>query len=82
MDNNEKMIRAQEEKNKINTRLFQSLNNLHRKLNEESSARKTDDHRTHVKRDDIKDNRHFGGDRIHHHHSPKHLSRRAHIYIY
>jgi len=68
--NNERLIRAQEEHNQINTQLLQSLNNLKRQINKDSSTKHATTPKSHDRRYDHKGSKHsISVSR--HHHSPR-----------
>jgi hypothetical protein len=78
-EDNERMIRAQEE-------MLQSLNMLQRQVNkyfgtkQAASARQVEASRSHDRRDDHGGSRRTRSVSRHHHHSPGHSTRRAHAH--
>ena len=48
---NQKLMKYQEEKNNINTKLLQSLDNLHKNMDKEEDSRKVEDHNFHARRE-------------------------------
>jgi hypothetical protein len=77
-DDNERIIKYQEEHNHINTQLIQSLNQLQRKIKVESGPRHEEEGRPHARRENYKRSRHSrSASRTHrHHHSPTHSVRK------
>jgi hypothetical protein len=80
-EDNERLIRAQEEQNQINTQLLQSLNMLQRQINkyfgtkQAANARQVETSRSHDRRDDQRGSRNSRS-AIRHHHSLGHSTRR------
>jgi hypothetical protein len=73
-DDNERMLKAQEEKNQLNTQLLQSLNHLQKKMKNGSGSRYEEGGRVHSRRENHGRSRHSrSATRTQrHHYSPTH----------
>jgi hypothetical protein len=69
-DDNERLMKSQEQQNGFNIKLLQSLDMIEKKVDKETDSSKSKDHRSHAKKEE---SRSVGR---HHHHSPRHSVRR------